>query len=289
MKDVIKLSTLSFIPLSYFNYENMNQLKPAIQLFGLRNELKQSLWDTLKTIAKIGYREIELYMDESTKLFFGYPADVFFKRVSDMGLKVVGQHILSGKFGTKTDYSLTVGFEPLVEVLAKYNVSYLTHAWLFPQERENIKDFYDLAELLNKCGEYCKSAGVKIMYHNHDFEFVNLDGEIPFDVLLSQTNSGYVNFEIDFYWMYVAGINPLDYLQKYPNRFELWHFKDMKKDSVDFTELGKGRINYDEIMKYVNSTSVKHIVIDQDEFYIPWQDALSINFNRLDELINNIK
>ncbi len=287
LKEIFKLSTFPLISFAYSKSINMNNIKPAIQLYGLRNELNADLWGTLKLIADIGYKEIELYMNEENNLFFGYDANDFFKRIDDLGLKVIGQHILSGKYGANIRHSLTIGFEARIEILSKHEVPYLTHAWLYPQEREKIDDYYKLSELLNNCGEYSKKANIELLYHNHDFEFIKANDEIPYNILIKETDPEYVNFELDFYWMYAAGIDPIYYLNKFPDRFKLWHFKDMKPDSVDFTELGKGRIDFKEIMKYSKKIDVKHLIIDQDEFNVSTYRYLEENYIKLLELINN--
>ncbi|MCW3788829.1 sugar phosphate isomerase/epimerase family protein [Plebeiibacterium sediminum] len=266
------------------NKKPMNKINPGIQLYTVRNEIKNDLWLTLKKIADVGFKEIELYMDDNTSLLFGYQPEEFFTRVNDLGLKVIGQHILSGQHGEQP-YSLTKGFESLVEILSKYEVPYLTHVWLHPEERKSLNDYKHLAELQNKCGAYCKSANIQLTYHNHDFEFVKMEGEMPYDVMIKNSDPDLLKLEVDFYWMYAAGVDPLIYITQLGNRVEQWHFKDMKKDSTDFIELGLGRINYDEIMKYLKSSDVKHVLIDQDELTMPMEDSLRINLKELNRLL----
>ncbi len=283
-----KASLLLYSPIVMSNNKKlMKEIKPGIQLYTVRNEIIKDLWGTLKKIADTGFKEIELYMDDNTSLLFGYQPEEFFTRINDLGLKVIGQHILSGQYSDQA-YSLTNGFEPLVEILSKYEVPYLTHVWLHPEERKSLRDYMQLAELQNKCGAYCKSANIQLTYHNHDFEFLNLEGKMPYDVMLKNTDADLLKLEVDFYWMYAAGIDPLNYIKKFGNRIEQWHFKDMKKDRIDFIELGMGNINFDEIMKYVHESGVKHILIDQDELTLPMEDSLRINFTELDRLLTKV-
>ncbi len=287
ISSIIKSALVSFVmPTFAINEYRKMKIQPGIQLYTVRNELKNDFWGTLKLISEIGFKEIELYIDDSLGLFYGFQPEYFFTRVHDLGLKVIGQHVLSGKVGNENIYSLTNGFESMVELLSKYKVPYLTHVWLHPGERKNMDDYRTIAELQNKCGEFCKNANVQLTYHNHDFEFIKMEGAFPYDVLINNTSSEFVKLEVDFYWMYAAGIDPLKYIKQYQDRVEQWHFKDMKEDRVGFTELGTGRIDFDAIMEYVEKSAVKHVFLDQDELTMSIRESLNINFQTLSMLLN---
>jgi len=97
-------------------------------------------------------------------------------------------------------------------------------------------------------GEIAKKNGIRFGYHNHALEFDKIDGQLPYDILVSQTDPLLVTFEMDLYWVTRGGHNPIDLFKKYPGRFELWHVKDMvKTDDMFFAPVGTGRIDFASI------------------------------------------
>ena len=138
-------------------------------------------------------------------------------------------------------------------------------AFLFPNERKTIDDYKKIAENLNKAGEKCKKAGIQFCYHNHDFEFQALDGTIPFDILMGQTDKDLVKAELDLFWVQKAGFNPVELFDKYPGRGVLWHVKDMDKtEKKSFTEVGNGVIDFNAIFKNAKKSGMEHFFVEQD-------------------------
>jgi sugar phosphate isomerase/epimerase len=122
----------------------------------------------------------------------------------------------------------------------------------------------NLAEILTALGKKCKKAGLKLLYHNHDFEFKkDDDGIVTIDYLLENTDPGNVNFQMDLYWVTKAGANPVDYFEKYPGRFKIWHVKDMD-DQGRFAPVGKGTIDFSKILANKKLSGMKYYMVEQD-------------------------
>src|SRR5690606_26661686 len=82
----------------------------------------------------------------------------------------------------------------------------------------------NLANILNTMGEKCRKAGLKLLYHNHNFEFAkDKDGNVTYDYLLEHCGPKNVNFQMDLYWVTKADADPVAYFEKYPGRFKIWH------------------------------------------------------------------
>ena len=113
--------------------------------------------------------------------------------------------------------------------------------------------------------ETCKKTGIKLAYHNHDFEFAPVDGKTGFDILIKETDPKLVFFEMDIYWVSKAGKDPLAMFAKYPGRFAMWHIKDMDNTPKKyFTEVGSGVINYKKIFNYTAQSGMKYFFVEQD-------------------------
>lgn len=122
----------------------------------------------------------------------------------------------------------------------------------------------DLAHILTELGKKCKAAGLQLLYHNHDFEYKrNAQGIVPIDYLLEHTDPGYVNFQMDLYWVEKAGADPLEYFEKYPGRFKSWHVKDMDAQGR-FAPVGEGTIDFKRILDQKEASGMDKYFVEQD-------------------------
>ena len=110
----------------------------------------------------------------------------------------------------------------------------------------------ELADILAILGKKCNDAGLQLLYHNHDFEFKpDSDGQVILDYLLENLDAELVNFQLDLFWATKAGVDPVAYFEKYPNRFKAWHVKDMDKQGR-FAPVGRGTIDFTRILSKNN-------------------------------------
>jgi sugar phosphate isomerase/epimerase len=134
------------------------------------------------------------------------------------------------------------------------------------------------AEQMNKWGALTKKHGMKLLYHNHAFEFETLENssKTQYEILLGETDPALVAMQLDIAWAYVGGQNPLEMFKKNPGRFELWHVKDVKglkamdmsvpqsKRRPVFIPIGQGDIDYRPIFAAAQMAGMKYYVIEQD-------------------------
>lgn len=138
-------------------------------------------------------------------------------------------------------------------------------SYLLPEERTT-NDYRKLPELLNKSAETTNQSGIQLAYHNHDFEFQKFDGkQLIYDFLLDNTSPDLVKMELDLYWIAKAGFDPLDYFEKHPGRFPLWHVKDMQKYTNNFAEVGNGIIDFKRIFEAREKAGLKFWFVEQDD------------------------
>ena len=160
-----------------------------------------------------------------------------------------------------------------------------TLAYLHESERESLDDYKRLAEWLNMAGQMCQNAGIQLCYHNHAFEFEEMNGEIPYDILLSFTEPELLKFEMDLYWVYKAGRSPFQYFSKYPGRFPLWHVKDMDSTKrKHFTAVGRGTIEFPPIFEKADRAGMKHFFVEQDECPGNPLDSIKVSYDYLMEM-----
>ena len=237
----------------------------GIQLYTVRDHMAVDLNNTLQGIAAIGYQEVEFagYFDHS-------PEEIR-TILSGEGLASPSTHIplkfIQNSPNQIIDTALTIGHE------------YIVMPWIMPHQRSLYK-YKEYIELFNKFGEQCQRVGLKFAYHNHDFEFEVIEGIRPMDLLLEGTDTNLVSFELDLYWIIKAGADPLEYIKKYPNRFPLWHIKDMGNDG-SMRDVGEGIIDFEEIFKLKELSGLKHYYVEHDN---P-PDSLMTAANSFDALL----
>jgi sugar phosphate isomerase/epimerase len=251
LKTAACVSAASLIlPLS--SYRIISKNTPGLILYTVRDEMKKNPAQTLEKIASIGYKNIESAGYELRK-YYGMKPVVFKELVESFGMKMVSGHH-------------SINSTNLNEVVEDAAYAGLEYAVLPFVDTGNLDYFKSKAEEFNKFGEAFKKAGIRFAYHNHDFEFKKIKGQIPYDILLKNTDPQKVAFEMDLYWISKAGYDPLAYFKQYQGRFELWHVKDMKNNAKkSFTEVGNGTIDFAKIFSAKELSGMKYYFVEEDK------------------------
>jgi len=238
--------------------------KAGLQLYSLRDYIDKDVKGMLSKVAKAGYQQVETYGYSPEKHFWGLKPRDFKAVLVANGLTTPSGHYDLG------DYLRTGSEALLASTIAAANAcgqQYLIVPYLDELLRATPADFKALAAKLNKAGARCKAAGLRLGYHNHDFEFKPLGGTTLYEVLLQETDPALVAFELDIYWVVRAGQDPAKLIQAHPGRFPLWHVKDMDKANPDLnTEVGSGSIDYRRLMAYAGTAGLKYPIMEQENF-----------------------
>jgi len=230
----------------------------GLQLYTVRDKIKLDLKSTLEKVAKIGYNSAEAAgYNVAEGTFYGMTPKAFAEFLNGLGMPLTSSH---------TTFELDTA-EKVIADAASTGAKYIIYPFLADKFRTNLDGWKATAEKFNKMGEIAKKNGIQFGYHNHAFEFEKMEGQIPYDLLLSQTDPSLVTFEMDLYWVTKGGYNPVDYFKKYPGRFQLWHVKDMTKtDDMFFAPVGSGRIDFSGIFADKKTAGMKYFFVEQDSF-----------------------
>lgn len=269
LKTTSTLAVSSFLP--YQSIFAKNEKLIGVQLYTVRKEISKDLIGTLKKVAEIGYNSVELAGYRDGK-FYGKSPKEFKKIANDLGLKVLSSHS-----SIKPEQ-----IEKIAEDAASVGVEYTVLPYLGNTQRKTLDDYKKLAESFNIYGEACKKAGIQFAYHNHAFEFDVKEGKIPYDVLLEGTDPDLVNFEMDLYWIKKAGYEPLNYFNKFPGRFTLWHVKDLDPETGKYTEVGSGNINFEELFNNASKSGMQYFFVELDNSELPALESIKISYDYLD-------
>jgi len=221
----------------------------GVQLYTLRGLMQDDVAGTLALVAETGYEYVEL-----AGLHGESP--VGFRRLLDAaGLIAPSTHVALDAMREDFDAVLAAG-----DTLGN---EYIVMPYLLEHQRQSIGDYYRLAEALNGWGARCLDGGMTLAYHNHDFEFETLDGEVPWDVLLAETDAALVRMQLDLYWVTKAGRDPLDVIAADPGRYPLWHVKDMAEDGR-FADVGDGVIDFAAIFRQADVAGLDLAFVEHD-------------------------
>ena len=234
----------------------------GVQLYTVRSVLPKKPRETLDAIRAIGYQEVEATYDGLDPL---WPA------LQASGLKPVSIH-LDSKSVTKGNPD---DLSPIFDKLKERGFTYAVFPYLPEPERGGIDVIRAVAEKLNRAGEKCRAAGMTFCYHNHAFEFATEKGATLFQVMLDHTDPKLVAFELDLFWVSVAGLDPAAMIEKLAGRVPLVHLKDkaegtavMYKESVPpatFKEVGSGVMDWPKILRAAAAAKVEHYFVEQDQ------------------------
>lgn len=240
----------------------------GLQLYTVRGAMGKDPAGTLAKVASIGYNSVEGATYTGTENFYGMDAKSFAALLKQNGLIMPSSHYRLGEDkenGKDVMGTILHDWDKAVDDAKAVGVKYMVCAWLSPAERGNIDHYKLLAERLNKGGETCKKAGIQLCYHNHDFEFTEDNGQLPYDIILKNTDKDLVKFELDLYWVNKAGHDPVALFNANPGRFPLWHIKDMDNTpNHGFTEVGNGVIDFKAIFKNAGKAGLKYFFVEQD-------------------------
>ncbi len=236
---------------------------PGVQLYTLRDSMATDVEKTLQAVAGIGYREVEFAG------YFGHNSSEVRAMLERFGLDAPSTHINAEN--VEDDPSAFVEHAGIV------GHRYVTIAWIQPQNRQTIDDYKRWAAVANRLGEVCRANGMRAAYHNHDFEFQPLDGELPIEVLLKDTDPDLLDFELDFYWVRRARWEIRDALALAPGRMVLSHMKDIDP-AGNMVNVGDGTIDFAGILADPVAASIRHCFVEHDEPEDPFRSVAASHF-----------
>lgn len=245
----------------------------GFQAYTVRSVIYKDMAGTLKRLNKAGYDYVELFDFANGKILGKSIAEG--KAIIDQSkLKVKSIHVPTGAGDQKIPGTIWHEFQQAIDDAKTLGSEFLVCPYLMDFERETIDQYKALAQRLNEAGEMAKKSGIQLAYHNHDFEFQKLEGQVPMDILLQEMDPELVKIELDIYWARKAEVNPLTFFKDNLKRVPLWHVKDLSvKEGYPMTEVGNGIIDWKQIFRHQEDAGLSYFFVEQDGFFE--KDAVS--------------
>jgi sugar phosphate isomerase/epimerase len=227
----------------------------GIQLWTVKENMMADAKGTLAKLASFGYKQIESY-EGPQGMFWGMGNKGFKSYIDDLGMKIVSSHCDNlTDFDKKSEQAAAIGMQYLI----------CPHKGA----QKSLDNYKAFADEFNASGKIAKKHGIKFAYHNHDYSFIPMDGQMPQDVMMQGTDPSLVDFEMDIYWVNYANQDPIAWLKKYPNRFKLCHVKDLTKKVNNKQEscvIGTGIIDFKKVLKAGAKYGLASFFVEQEEF-----------------------
>ncbi|RIH65497.1 sugar phosphate isomerase/epimerase [Mariniphaga sediminis] len=245
---------------------NRKSFGVGLQLYTIRDAMTADVQGSLKKLSDLGYKNLEL-ANYSDGKFYGFTPTEFKKMVNDLGMEIISSHTSVEAEGITTESA-----KKMADDHAELGVQYCVQPWVEEKDR-NVESYKKMVADWNEVGRIMKDVGIQFGYHNHNFEFANLDGIVPYyDIFMPEMDPDLITMEIDFFWVSKAGQDPVEMFKKYPGRFQLFHMKDMFTKEAPFYDVtkndiapvGAGVIDFKNILAAKEVAGMKYLFVEDD-------------------------
>jgi len=224
----------------------------------------------LEKVASMGYDGVEFAG------YYGKTAKELTAKLNELRLKVAGSHISMEEILQDTD--------KVIEFEQELGNKYIVCPWA---SFHTIQEWDDFAEKMQQAGQKIADAGMSLLYHNHNHELAKNEGVFILDRLFEAVPASCLNAELDTYWLEYAGVNSVDYLDKWKGRTPLIHVKDMDSSKRESTEIGNGSINIKSIVKKAYNNGIEWLIVEQEAFTKPPLECVEIGLQNLKRIIDD--
>ena len=243
----------------------------AVQLYSVRDDLANDFEGTLKKVKEMGYDGVEFAG------LYGKSAEEVRAICDELGLIPISAHV---------PFVDMIANPDLIKTYAEIGCEFVVIPYLTEEYRPGQPKFSEVIEGARVLGEKANELGLKLAYHNHDFEFDKIDGKYALDILYSEVPASLLQTQLDTCWVNVGGENPAEYIRKYKGRCEIVHLKDFvggksenmyaligidedeqkdAKGKFEFRPVGSGVQNFPEILKACEECGTRWVVVEQDQ------------------------
>lgn len=248
----------------------------ALQMFSLRKEASKNLYATLKEVKALGYDGVEFAG------LYNHTAEEVRDMCADIGLTPISAHV--------PYVDMVADPEGVLSQYATIGCKFVVVPYLSSEHRPDREVFPEVIKNIAMLGGVAKKLGMTLLYHNHDFEFMKLNGKYALDILYEEVPADLLQTELDMCWVNVGGENPVEYLLKYSGRAPVVHLKDFEGEksedmyeligiekkaptrpkNFEFRAVGYGKQDFPAILKAAEKAGATWVVVEQDNPSLGW-------------------
>jgi sugar phosphate isomerase/epimerase len=243
----------------------------SVQLIVFGERSQTDFGSVLRDVAQAGYAAIE-----AGNLYESHGEDTVLRLLAEHDLGVSGAHFGYGEYATPEKLKSHVLYAQAI------GIKHLMCSGV--ADTKTVEGYKQSARLFNEVGKALASEGLSFNYHNHAWEFDDLGGVNGMEILSRETDPAYVKFNIDVFWVWYGGRDPVEFIRKHADRAGYFHFKDGRRTKDDegktrpvFLELGRGDVDLKAAMAAARETDASYIVAEQDRSELTPLEAVTIS------------
>ena len=221
----------------------------GVQLYTVRSEMQNGVEQTLERVTAIGYQEVEFAG------YFGHSPTEIREMLARTGLRSPAAHIQPA---FETD-----AWTRILDDANEAGHEYVVVASVPQSMRADLDSWRRTAEAMTGAGERARAAGLQYAYHNHDFEFIEMDGRVAFDVFCEESDPDLVQIELDLFWIIHGGGDPVAFFNRWPGRVPMVHVKD-RTSGGEMVDVGAGVINWAGLFQHIDHAGMRHFFVEHD-------------------------
>ena len=252
----------------------------GVQLYTIRSLVPTKARESIQALAQIGFKEVETLRAIN---------NIVLPLCKEFGLKPVAGH-----FDLAMITAQPSGFQKAIDEAQAAGIKYIVIPYVPNGDRGGPDVYMRMAKQINVAGDLCAKAGLQLCYHQHAFEFGEVEGKRPWDILLSETEPRTMALELDVFWVSVAGLDPAKMIRDLKGRVKLLHLKDKApgvpkqySEAVSpgaFREVGLGALDFPAILKAATEMKVEHYFVEQDQTAGDPIESLRTSYRNLTKL-----
>lgn len=260
MKKIVVLYSIALLSglFTLFSCQEKKQL--YLQLYSLRDDIKADYAGTIAKVAEMGFTGVEAagYNDG---MFYGMAPAEYKKSIEAVGMKALSSHAgrpLADSVSNTNWEEIWTWWDTAIQAHKEAGMKFIIMPWI--PAPKTMADLQAYCDYFNRIGEKCQAAGLNFGYHNHNFEFNEVEGEMMYDYMLQHTDPEKVFFQMDVYWVVRGRQDPVAYFKKYPGRFKLLHIKDE-------TEVGRdGVVDFENVFNEASTAGAQYMVVEVEKY-----------------------
>ena len=244
----------------------MNTPPVSLQLWSVRNEMNKDFAAAVKAVAEIRYPYVE------TAGYGNTDAEGARKAIDAAGLKVSGMHVAISRLRDELD--------AVVAEARAFGTSHVTCPGWPKEDYATVAGCIKVGEELNQIGARLREEGFKFSFHNHYAEFALVDGRYVFDWMLDAAEPRNLGCQLDIYWAFRPGADPVQFIREHGRRVTTLHFKDGDRERQN--ELGRGEVDYKKILEVSEAIGAcDFYIVEQEEYNVEPMESVRICFEQL--------
>jgi sugar phosphate isomerase/epimerase len=251
---------------------NMAKIPVGLQLYTLRDVMETDFRGTLRQVAEMGYQFVEFAGN-----YGGMTAKELKSYLDELGLKAPSAHV-GLNFGAPDQIEADLAKQ--IEYAKELGMQYIVLPWAPIGNLATEEELNQFLSIVRKAAEQVTAAGLKFAYHNHDFEFKQINGKYIMDHMLETIGADLLSAELDLGWVHRGGLKPVEYALKYKGRVPLVHVKDFTADN-QFAEVGNGVVDFASVFAAAEEIGIQYYIVEQDQCSRSSLESVKISIDNL--------